>query len=82
MGSGTGRPTHRHRRVSQPRSQGSAHREKQPASAAGVVGQASLSVGYAACADKSNELEALPRLLASLQLKGAVVSIDAMAGHP
>lgn len=46
------------------------------------VGAASLSVGYAACADKSNELEALPRLLASLQLKGAVVTIDAMAGHP
>jgi predicted transposase YbfD/YdcC len=46
------------------------------------VGEASLSVGYAACADKSNELEALPRLLASLQLKGTVVTIDAMAGHP
>ena len=46
------------------------------------VGEASLSVGYAACAEKSNEIEALPRLLASLQLKGAVVSIDAMAGHP
>lgn len=46
------------------------------------VGKASLSVGYAACADKSNELEALPRLLASLQLRGAVVTIDAMAGHP
>ncbi len=46
------------------------------------VGGASLSVGYAACADKSNELEALPRLLAGLQLKGAVVTIDAMAGHP
>jgi predicted transposase YbfD/YdcC len=46
------------------------------------VGEASLSVGYAACADKSNELEALPRLLAGLQLKGTVVTIDAMAGHP
>lgn len=46
------------------------------------VGEASLSVGYAACTDKSNELEALPRLLASLQLHGAVVTIDAMAGHP
>ena len=46
------------------------------------VGEASLSVGYAACPDKSNELETLPRLLASLQLKGAVVTIDAMAGHP
>ncbi len=46
------------------------------------VGEASLSVGYAACADKSNELEALPRLLASLQLRGTIVTIDAMAGHP
>lgn len=46
------------------------------------VGEASLSVGYEACADKSNELDALPRLLASLQLKGTVVTIDAMAGHP
>lgn len=46
------------------------------------VSAAGLSVGYEACADKSNELDALPRLLASLQLKGAVVTIDAMAGHP
>jgi predicted transposase YbfD/YdcC len=46
------------------------------------VGEASLSVGYAACADKSNELEALPRLLASLQLRGTIVTIDAMGGHP
>ena len=46
------------------------------------VGKASLSVGYEPCADKSNELDALPRLLAGLQLKGAVVTIDAMAGHP
>ena len=35
-----------------------------------------------ACGDKSNELNTLPALLASLQLKGALVSIDAMAGHP
>ena len=41
-----------------------------------------LSAGQLACADKSNELCALPALLASLQLKGALVSIDAMAGHP
>jgi hypothetical protein len=31
------------------------------------VGEASLSDGYADCADKSNELEALPRLLAPRQ---------------
>lgn len=46
------------------------------------VSEASLSVGQEVCAEKSNELEALPRLLASLQLKGAIVTIDAMAGHP
>ncbi|MCW0217743.1 MAG: ISAs1 family transposase, partial [Prosthecobacter sp.] len=41
-----------------------------------------LSLGQQACAQKSNEQAALPQLLASLELKGAVVSIDAMAGHP
>lgn len=46
------------------------------------VSAASLSVGQEACAGKSNELDALPRLLASLQLKGAIVTIDAMGGHP
>lgn len=37
----------------------------------------SLSAGQAACAAKSNEVEAIPRLLDSLQLKGATVTIDA-----
>ena len=46
------------------------------------VDEASLSVGQAVCGEKSNELATLPTLLASLQLQGAVVSIDAMAGHP
>lgn len=46
------------------------------------VSEAGLSVGHEACAEKSNEIEALPRLLAKLQLHGAVVTIDAMAGHP
>lgn len=43
---------------------------------------AGLSVAQAACGEKSNELATLPTLLASLQLKGALVTIDAMAGHP
>jgi predicted transposase YbfD/YdcC len=34
--------------------------------------------GQVAVADKSNEIEAIPRLLALLDIKGAVVSIDAM----
>ena len=46
------------------------------------VSSVGLSAGQRACADKSNELSTLPDLLASLQLKGTVVSIDAMAGHP
>lgn len=46
------------------------------------VGAAGLSVGHEVCAEKSNELEALPRLLGKLQLHGATVSIDAMGGHP
>jgi predicted transposase YbfD/YdcC len=46
------------------------------------VSGAGLSVAQAACGEKSNELATLPALLASLQLKGALVTIDAMAGHP
>ncbi|OYW70010.1 MAG: hypothetical protein B7Z21_00310 [Verrucomicrobiales bacterium 32-60-5] len=46
------------------------------------VSEAGLSVGHEVCAEKSNELEALPRLLSKLQLHGAVVTIDAMGGHP
>jgi predicted transposase YbfD/YdcC len=46
------------------------------------VSGAGLSVGQAACGEKSSELATLPALLARLQLKGAMVTIDAMAGHP
>lgn len=37
----------------------------------------SLSAGQVTCAEKSNEVEAIPRLLDSLVLAGAVVTIDA-----
>jgi predicted transposase YbfD/YdcC len=37
----------------------------------------SLSAGQVTCAEKSNEIEAIPRLLETLQLKGAVITIDA-----
>ena len=37
------------------------------------VGDSGLSAGQIACVEKSNELAALPALLASLQLKGALV---------
>jgi predicted transposase YbfD/YdcC len=46
------------------------------------VSEASLSVGHEVCEEKSNELAALARLLAKLQLHGVTVSIDAMGGHP
>lgn len=45
------------------------------------VSEVGLSVGQAACDEKSNEWATLPQLLGSLELKGALVSIDAMAGH-
>lgn len=42
-----------------------------------------LSAGQITCHEKSNEIEAIPRLLESLQLKGATVTIAAMGtqGH-
>ena len=40
-----------------------------------------LGAGQVTCAQKSNEVEAIPRLLDSLVLEGAVVTIDA-AGTP
>lgn len=42
------------------------------------VDECSLSAGQVVCAEKSNEIEAIPRLLASLSLAGATVTIDAM----
>ena len=46
------------------------------------VHEAGLSAGHAVCSEKSNELTALPQLLAMLELKGTLVSIDAMGTHP
>lgn len=42
------------------------------------VDERSLSAGQVLCEQKSNEIEAIPRLLASLELRGATVTIDAM----
>lgn len=42
----------------------------------------SLSAAQVMCEEKSNELEAIPRLLESLELRGATVTIDAMGTHP
>jgi predicted transposase YbfD/YdcC len=40
--------------------------------------EAGLSLGQVAVADKSNEIEAIPRLLGLLRLEGALVTIDAI----
>jgi predicted transposase YbfD/YdcC len=37
-----------------------------------------LSLGQTACADKSNEITAIPELLRLVDIKGAIVTIDAM----
>ncbi len=42
------------------------------------VDDVSLSAGRVACKEKRNEIEAIPRLLALLDLRGATVTIDAM----
>ena len=43
--------------------------------------QAGLVLGQEACAEKSNELTAIPALLDALMLKGVIVTIDAMGTH-
>lgn len=43
--------------------------------------QAKLILGQEACAEKSNELTAIPVRLEALRLKGVVVTIDAMGTH-
>lgn len=45
------------------------------------VSGAGLLLGQEACAEKSNELSAIPVLLESLLLQGAIVTIDAMGTH-
>ncbi len=37
-----------------------------------------LSLGQVACAEKSNEITAIPELLALVNIKGAIITIDAM----
>jgi hypothetical protein len=37
-----------------------------------------LSVGQVACAEKSNEITAIPELLSLVDIKGGIVTIDAM----
>jgi hypothetical protein len=37
-----------------------------------------LSLGQVACAEKSNEITAIPELLRLVDIKGAIITIDAM----
>lgn len=46
------------------------------------VQSAHISAGHEVCAEKSNEIDALPRLLRSLNLTGTTVTIDAMGTYP
>lgn len=43
--------------------------------------EARLVLGQQACAEKSNEITAIPVLLESLMIQGAIVTIDAMGTH-
>ena len=45
------------------------------------VAGADLVLGQEACADKSNELSAIPALLEAMMLKGVIATIDAMGTH-
>src|SRR5438093_6354264 len=40
-----------------------------------------LSLGQVACAEKSNEITAIPELLRLVDIKGAIITIDAMGAQ-
>jgi predicted transposase YbfD/YdcC len=42
------------------------------------AGELGLSLGQVACADKSNEITAIPEVLQLIDLKGVIITIDAM----
>jgi len=46
------------------------------------VDEYGLSAAQVTCSEKSNEIEAIPRLLEALHLQGATVTIDAMGTQP
>jgi hypothetical protein len=41
----------------------------------------SLTLGQVACAEKSNEITAIPELLRLVDIKGAIITIDAMGAQ-
>jgi len=60
-------------------SRGSGRKEDKPLHLVSAwATEARLTLGQVAVADKSNEITAIPKLLEMLELKGAIVTIDAM----
>ncbi len=45
------------------------------------AGEYGLSLGQLACAEKSNEITAIPELLTLVDIKGAIITIDAMGSQ-
>jgi predicted transposase YbfD/YdcC len=45
------------------------------------AGEYGLSLGQVACAEKSNEITAIPELLGFVDIKGAIITIDAMGAQ-
>jgi hypothetical protein len=45
------------------------------------AGEYGLSLGQVACDEKSNEITAIPELLRLVDIRGAIVTIDAMGTH-
>src|SRR5947209_17359195 len=45
------------------------------------AGEYGLSLGQVACAEKSNEITAIPELLRPVDIKGAIITIDAMGAQ-
>jgi predicted transposase YbfD/YdcC len=45
------------------------------------AGEYGLSLGQVACAEKSNEITAIPELLKLVDIKGAIITIDAMGAQ-
>src|SRR3954470_17886536 len=45
------------------------------------AGEYGLSLGQVACAEKSNEITAIPELLRLVDIKGAIITIDAMGAQ-
>jgi len=57
---------------------GNSNDEQKPNHIVGVVDEDGFSIKEELVEDKSNEIKAIPKLLESLNLKGHIITIDAM----